>query len=360
MDDLIMNRFLILCFAMIFLTSCGGGSGDNSSNNSITLKGNRILSIDITEPGDADFDKAVVSVTDAGFHVTSMALNWGDIETAPGVYDNTLLALANSYYPTKGISISLSLRTINTNQIEIPTDLTATNFDDPVMITRFKQFLDFVFSEIPNLTLSSLSIGNEIDAYLGTDITKWTQYRTFYETVSAYARTKRSDLKVGTKATFGGMTGSMSSQLDLINTASDVIMVTYYPLNSDFTVKDPGIVSSDFQMLAKLYPLKPIYLMELGYPSGAACNSSESKQDDFIKEVFSAWDTYNSQIQLISFTWLNDLSPQTVQDLTAYYGINDASFYEYLATLGLRTHSGSGSDKQAFITLKDEVSKRGW
>ncbi len=353
------RRLITIIFSVLLIANCGGGSG-GSNPDTIAQKGNRILSIDVTVAGDADYDGAFTTATSAGMQVTSLPLNWGDLETAPGIYDNTLLAIADAYYPPKGVAISLSLRTINTNQKEVPADLANTNFDDPVMISRFKQFLDFVFTQIPNLTLNSLSIGNEIDAYLGTDTTKWTQYRTFYDAVSTYARTKRTNLKVGTKSTFAGISNIARTELAALNNSSDVVMVTYYPLNTDFTVKDLVVIANDFQTLVNLYPGKPVYLMELGYPSGTLCNSSDSKQSEFISKVFETWDTYRDEIPMISFTWLNDLSPQAVQDLTTYYGINDPIFSEYLATLGLRTHAGPGSDKPAFTTFKEQANKRGW
>ena len=364
---MIIHNILINIFLAICLSGCGGGSGGTTPAAvtpvvpvNVSQKGNRILSIDLSEAEDADYDAAFATATSTGMQATGLPLNWSDLETAVGVYDNTYLAIANSYYPPKNIAISLSLRTINTNKKEVPTDLSTKGFDDPEMIDRFKKLLDFVFSEIPNLELNSLSIGNEIDAYLGMDKIKWAQYRTFYEAVSAYARSKRANLKIGAKATYAGITGTMSDEHIALNKFSDIIMTTYYPLNSDFTVKQPGVISNEFKTLIDLYPAKPIYFMELGYPSGALCNSSETLQGDFISEVFTSWDKYKDRIQFISFTWLNDIAPSAVQDLISYYGYSDPIFYEYLATLGLRTYTGSGVDKKAFAQLKAEAKQRGW
>ena len=355
-----LRNTLLTIISLLMLFACGGGNQDNPQNNGVVPKGIRMLAIDVTEAEDANYDVAIDKAINAGADITNVSLNWTTIETAPGVYDNTFLSIANLYYPSKGLSINLSLQTINTNQKEVPVDLQALNFDDPVMIARFKQLLDFVFAEIPDLTLNSLIIGNEIDVYLGTDAQKWAQYQTFYTEVSAYARGKRTNLQIGAKATFAGITSSAQNELLSLNAISDVVMVTYYPLNADFTVKDPVVVANDFATLVGLYPADPIYMMEVGFPSGSLCNSSETLQSVFIREVFDAWDTYSTEIPLISFTWLTDLSTQTVQDLGTYYGLNDPVFLEYLGTLGLRTYSGAGTDKQAFTTLADEASKRGW
>ncbi len=47
---------------------------------------------------------------------------------------------------------------------------------------------------------------------------------------------------------------------------SDEVMTTYYPLNGDFTVKDPDVILDDFQTLVDLFPGKEILMTEIGYP----------------------------------------------------------------------------------------------
>ena len=64
-------------------------------------------------------------------------------------------------------------------------------------------------------------------------------------------------------------------------------------------------------------------------------------------------------VALISFTWLTDLSPSSVDEMENYYGLSDHKLGEYLRTLGLRTYLGSGADKEAFTVLKAAVASRG-
>lgn len=135
-------------------------------------------------------------------------------------------------------------------------------------------------------------------------------------------------------------------------------MVNYYPINSDFSVKDPSVVQTDIDELTSIYSGKIIFITETGYPSSSALGSSEEKQKEFIREIFKAWDKHKSQIKLINFVWLHDLSKSEVDLFTKYYGISTQGFREFLRTLGLRTYSGK--DKQAFIALKAEAKARGW
>ncbi len=81
-------------------------------------------------------------------------------------------------------------------------------------------------------------------------------------------------------------------------------------------------------------------------------------QAEFIRRTFQAWDSHLDQVELISFTWLTDIDPETVKGYKRYYGISNRKFASYLGTLGLRTFKDE--DKEAYQVLKEEAGKRGW
>jgi len=218
--------------------------------------------------------------------------------------------------------------------------------------------MDYVFSQIPDLDLVAISIGNEIDAYLCEDSGKWDQYQKFYNETSAYIRDKNPSVKIGCKTTFDAVTGKNEKEIKVLNKESDVIMVNYYPLNSDFSVKDPSVVQPDIDGLTSLYMNRIIYITEAGYPSSPQVGSSEEMQREFIREIFKAWDKHRLQVKLIDFVWLHDLSKSEVDIFVEYYGVLANPFKEFLRTLGLRTYDGK--EKQAFIALKAEAEIRGW
>lgn len=133
---------------------------------------------------------------------------------------------------------------------------------------------------------------------------------------------------------FEGLTGDASQYLLSLNESTDLILVTYYPLMSNFKVKDPTTVRDDFRALAQLYEERVIHFSEAGYPTSALLSSSEEKQAQFVREVFRAWDIYADQIHLISFVWLSDVSAAEVEEWERYYGFQDRHFAEFLGTLG--------------------------
>ncbi|MFQ5568475.1 MAG: hypothetical protein ACE5G0_02300 [Rhodothermales bacterium] len=354
---------IALCFITLILSAPGcDATVDDGPAQQVIPRGNRVLSLDVTMAERNDFGADFARAQEAGAHATSLSLAWDDLEPAPETYtpDPNFLAIANAFYPAQNTQIDLMIGPIDTNNKRVPSDLADKPFDDPAVIERFERLLDYVFDQIPDLQLTSISIGNEIDAFLGTDAAAWARYQTFYEAAVARVRARRPGLLVGTKAMFGGLMGEARPFLEAINQASDVVMVTYYPLKSDFTVKDPSVVTTDFDALVAAYGAKPIYLLEAGYPSSATCRSSEQKQADFIREVFRAWDAHADRIPLISFTWLTDLPRAAVESFETYYGLSDPRFAAYLQTLGLRTYEGEGRDKEAYRALKTEAEARGW
>ncbi len=353
-----ITRGLLTSFLLShFLLGCAQQESDAAS---VIPKGERILSIDLTWAGNSDFGEAFVLAQSVGMQATNISLQWDELEPTPGNYTDpdAWLRNANAFFPAQNVSVSLMVGFVDTNNLRLPSYLSGKSFDDPEVIERFKRLLDYVFKQLPDLELTSLSVGNEIDGYLGTDEKLWREYTNFFGEVSTYAKTKRADLIVGGKLGFGGLTGSayeLSSELVEI---SDAVMLTYYPLEADFTVKNPEVVFEDFAKLLARFPDKPIYILEAGYPSSALLNSSEEKQAVFVQNVFHAWDEHAARIKLIDFLWLHDIASELVDELGGYYGLNDEKFKAYLATLGLRTFDGQ--DKLAFKTLQEETKQRGW
>lgn len=323
-------------------------------------RGDRLLGIDVNEMDNGDFEKAFALAMDSGLDFVSLTIYWDDFETAPGVFapETNWLEIADSYYAAAGIGVALVIAVVDTSVIHTPDDLRGLAFDEPVMAERFNSFLDYALTQLTSVELISISIGNEIDAFLGSDQAAWEAYQTFYASAVDHIHASHPDYRVGVKSMFDGLAHSHISELDRVNQHSDVILVTYYPLQSDFSVRPASTVFADFELVTRLYPSKPVYFLETGYPSSKELGSSEFAQAEFVQNVFRAWDQHATGIKAVNFTWLHDITPSDVKEYSRYYGINNPSFRAYLATLGLR-HS-DGTDKDAFIQLQQEAAARGW
>ncbi len=335
-------------------------------------KGDRIFAWQVDMAQNNNYDSAYAYAQTGCMESIHLFFTWSSIENSNGNFNTSYIAntldIIDIYHPAYGIKAELQIATLNTVAKETPSDLLLVNFDTPIMINRFKGFLDTLFTHIPNLELTALNIGNEANIYWGTDATKYSQYKTFLDSVIPYAKQlyfnlHGTDLKVGTTFTFDGLTSASTSALcKSVNDSLDIVSLTYYPLNPDFTMEAPSVVSNDFANLISIYSdtLQPIYFAECGYASSDSCNSSNLQQALFFQNVFTSWDTYYDNIKYLTIFKTTDWSQQEVNDFAVYYGISDNIFLEYLRTLGVRTWNNDGTNKFAYETILCELSDRGW
>lgn len=328
-----------------------------SINNIPEKRGNRLLGIGITE-GTIGFDKAFAIAESVGVKAVELPIFWDEIETEKGKYVEGWLTIADQFFSNTGVKLSLSLNPIDTNNLRLPKDLRDKPFNDPEVIERYKSLVDFAARKVTHSDIFFVSIGNEIDVYLGSSAQKWQEYTEFFNAVAPYVREKFPEAVVGSKMTYDGIL-NLGDKARRLNKSADVVLATYYPFEKGgFIVRDPKVVHDDFKSMVNLYPDKKIFFAEIGYPSGYLNESSEKKQADFIRETFVAWDTYADKIPYLDFMWLHDQSPESVADLVKYYGLNNKSFGSFIGTLGLRTYEGK--DKEAFVQFNTEIQKRGW
>jgi len=335
-------------------------------------KGDRVLAWQVDIAQNNNYDSAYYYAQEGCMESIHLFFPWSTIEVTNGDFDSTYIAntldLLNIYHPVRNVKAELQIATVNTVTKETPSDLLSVDFDDPIMINRFKIFLDTLFAHIPDLELSALNIGNESDIYWGTDAVKYSQYKVFLDSIVPYAKQlyfnlHGTNLKVGTTFTFHGLTATSTSALcQNVNNSLDIIALTYYPINPDFTMASPSVVNSDFSSLVGIYSdtLQPIYFVECGYSSSGICNSSELKQSQFYQNIFSAWDAYSDNIKYLTIFKTTDWSQLEVDDFAIYYGISDVIFLEYLRTLGVRTWDNNGTNKLAYETILCELSNRNW
>ena len=136
-----------------------------------------------------------------------------------------------------------------------------------------------------------------------------------------------------------------------LNSPSDVIILTYYPLQGDSQVLPATSPATDIPLMLSLAGGKPVVLQEAGYPSGAPNASSEASQQQFVVDLFQAWHTAGNSLPFLSYFALYDFDQTTCAALGTYYGSADPAFLSYLCTLGLRHSDGSAKPAWgAFVT----------
>jgi hypothetical protein len=327
-------------------------------------KGERILGFDISNHGATEYGEALATVEGAGVELIDVHFGWDALETKEGEYGGLegedSFAFLNDYFGET--SVALTLAVIDTNALTVPDHLSEASFTD--MVEPFKQLLDKLYETLPNLKVDVLSIGNEIDVYLSDDGEAWQDWRQFYAQAASYAAANAPDawtnMAVGSKTTLygslaDGVRGEVESMTALPQTTG--FLSTYYPLQDDFTMKDPAVVEEEVADLIAAFD-KPIYILEAGYPTSSAAGGSHQDQVNFVHAMFRAWDSHATDIVTVVFSWYADLSLAQIDQFEKQYGISDRAFLAYLRTLGFFTYSGAG--KTGWEQFVAEADARGW
>jgi hypothetical protein len=351
---------------IIYLTlilSFAAASCDDNEEKKIVGKGTRNLGIHVTEAKSLDFDKSFQIAKQAGMDCIPQVFFWTDIEGATGYDPNNLFDIMNLYYPQNKMAVSLCISPIAAVNRSMPEELKSLSFSDPVLIARFKQLLNELRATTPDVALRYLLIGNEVDLYFATHADEWDNYKVFVSEVRQHAKSLwGNNLLVGAEVTLEGASGKDKQYIEQLNSVTDMVCFTYYPLNADFTMKPVSEVKTDLNKILDIYPTQKLFLEECGYATSSVTESSEEEQAEFISTMFDLWDKHSEQLVYVGFLWLHDLSEQKAELYVDEYGmtahLHAAKFKEYLRTTGMRTYDGV--DKKGFLELKKQATARGW
>ncbi|WP_092784123.1 hypothetical protein [Jannaschia pohangensis] len=287
-----------------------------------------VLSLAGTMPASGDYGEVIGAMREMRLSSTSILLRSDDFDRGNG-YDpmDDWPAIANQVYPALDIRLHLTLAVIDTVADRRPADLRDRPWDDPETVARFNAFLTEVLTRMADVDLIAISIGNEVDATL-TDATR-PAYARFFAATRAHARTLRPDVPVTVTQTYAGLMATPGAR-ELAN-LGDGWAVTYYPLEPDFTVRDPDTVPTDMAGLRSL-ATPPIWLVEAGFPSDGCGAGSPAAQARFFDLVLEE----TRDFAFVNLTWSHDIGDAEVETYTEYYGVGTPCFARYLGSLGLK------------------------
>ncbi len=362
--------FLIAMAGSLFSCSKDNSNGPEVPNgfvcgiDSPVSKGDRMIGIDLLNLTESNtFDDNINLAAQLGMEFIGLHITWTSIESSANTFTDPgdALFLLSQVAIDNNLKFSLTIRPIDITGKTVPPDLNDLRFNENQMIERFKSLIDFVFTKVAPSVLLNLQIGNEIDGFDTTneDPSFWTDYGIFLKEITAYIHSNYPTVIVGFTGTFNGLLAQPTRFNDLLENV-DILGVTYYPLKSNFDVKEPSVVFADFDNLVAAYKNAPIYLQEVGYQTSPQNNSSEAKQAEFYCNFFKAWDEHLSRIKTANIVRMNDLSMEEAAISAGPYGISGNSFIEYLRTLGIRTFGNKGTNKQTFEVIKNNLQLRGW
>ncbi len=363
--------FIAASLAAILIAGCGGGD-DSGGSGSPASGGPGVLSISAS-PQLAPYPTTATALTTAYSNASDLAYStgargqvltytWSVLEPTAGQYDAAKIAellAAIDHGRTLGLTQFVGLQVVNSSVNAVPGDLASLAFDDARVQSRFRALLDKIVGARPG-SIAYLSIGNEFDLYLAAHPGDAASYKRFFASTAQYARSLDAKLKVGVTVRADGALGAQASLLQDMNAAgSDVVMLTYYPLQTDsaglVTVRAPSVVAGDMSGLLAFAGSKPMVFQEVGYPASTTNQSSQALQADFIRALFAGWQSAGGRIPFLNLFTLHDFTSQTCDGFIEYYGVvATPSFKSYLCSLGLR--QVDGTPREAWSALMDETA----
>jgi hypothetical protein len=308
-------------------------------------------------PGEVTIDEAYrVAVSLGMSEPGDINVDWGRVEPEPGELRNPdgELAALNELY-AGAASVSLTLAPIQTTYVSVPPDLEGRRWNDPELVARYLGALDRVLAALDDVAVHVVSVGNEVDAFLGTDRAQLTEFAELVRAVNEHLDDR--GIQVGSKLTWSGVQAASATE---ILAASDLAIVSYYPIGSASPDGDPwrarpvSVVAGEIDELighiTRVRPGMTVFLAEVGYPSDPLLGATEEAQAEFVTAVFDAWDRNVDHIVGMCVVWLFDLSSEVLDFLVAQYGIDNPGFRAYLGSLGL--YRADGTPKPAVDVLR--------
>lgn len=302
----------------------------------------------------------------AGVDAYELAVSWGDLEAAPGVFNAASLTDPLDILASVGVLPYISLQTINTVNLTLPADLMGASaselaaglsFDDPALLDRFGALLDTIVPPLAERGGFFISVGNEIDPWLADHPDQVEPFLAFVAASRARVQTLAPGMGVGATVTFDAVAEGVPWLPDLL-AISDAAVFTYYPLAADYTARDPAVVAEDVARMVAAAGDLPVLLQEVGYPSGylpdPSNGSSVEQQRQFVVNMFDAVAAH-PPIRFVSFLQLADWGDAVCDYFMTYYGVSEPRFGEYLCSLGL--HEYDGTPKPAFDAFLEGVRR---
>jgi hypothetical protein len=246
----------------------------------------------------------------------------------------------------------LHVRVIDTNQRGMPADLMGQPFDAEQVGERLDHLFDSLLPRLQGRVKYFL-VGNEIDAYFNQHPGQVQAFSKLVARAAAHIRKSVPGAQISVSTTIAGIDDAV--RLRPILDQTTFFALTYYPLGSDFVVRDPSTVNSDFPRILAAAGSKQIFLQEVGYPTAASNGSSEDKQAEFFSLVLDRITSHPDRFIGVNFTFMSDFSDSLVKGFSAYYGASGADrFGSFLKSLGM--FDDRGRPKKAWAVFERKVS----
>lgn len=281
-------------------------------------------------------------MSDKGMGYSHSILTWPELEDIRSsgqlsAFINYIAHLRNDY----NFKYHLLIRNPSTTVNPVPVAYTGLNFEDSVLTNAFYDFVTEIIDSFA-VVLDYLTIGGESDVYFNAYPNEIDEYVNLLSDIATYVHSNYTSIKFATVLTFEHGIQTNDTLWQLTQNFSDMLAITYWPLNSDFTIISSAVndIENNITDLLIAADNKPVIIKESGLPSSTLLNSSETIQAQFVEELFRQ--TMNiDQIEIVGWDFLADFDKERVDYWVNFQQIYTPEFRAYTETLGLMDTLGN-------------------
>jgi hypothetical protein len=288
---------------------------------------------------------------DAGVNLIYISPKWNEIETGRENFKLDDVEYQIGEAVQENLPAILHIRVIDTNQRAMPADLMDKAFDAEETGARLDRLLDALLPRLGGRVKYFL-VGNEINVYFKQHPGEVQAFAKLVARAAAHIQARVPDAQISVSSTFDGIEDAGQLRPILDQTAFSAL--TYYPMSSDFVVRDPATVDADFPRILAAAGSKQIFLQEVGYPTSANNGSSEERQAELFSRVLDRVAGDSGRFIGVNFTFMSDFSDALVKSFSVYYRMPGADrFASFLKTLGM--FDDQGRPKKAWGVFERKV-----
>ena len=316
-------------------------------------------------PTPADEKLAQLDVIALGSRGVSEVLRWDRLFEAPTIpvaSEWARLKNLSQLYQGSGRSLLVCLALVDRSLDARPTG-SAASWNDSATQGALEALVDKVLATFGD-ELYAISFGNELDRYFGSQSNKnATELAALVEHGIDYLKkhpAKPPSLRIGATFSTKALTSGASASVKNIIDKSDVVVATYYPLDSSFAARAPSMVAQDLAGLLAAVEVdgavpRPILLQAVGYPSAIESGSSPEQQKAFFQALFQSLTSRRERFPFVSVNGLNDQRASACASEAAAVGAaGNVAAISAFCSLGLR--GPAQTDKAAMGSVLDALA----
>ncbi len=284
-----------------------------------------------------------------GFRVGHLAISWAGIERSRILRDWTPLDLQVVRAHQRGMKLSVLLEILHGGEPEAPRWLWSDfpDWQNPELATNFVRFLHELRGRAGD-TIGFLWLGEGPDRYADIYVDEAEAMVSFLAMAGDSARRIFPEARIGIMAS--PATIAQNGHGDVVRALRDslgIVGLSLYPRASDIPEEPFNPQTALVQLEDAIAPWidRPFAVLEAGYPSGAAVQSSEEDQAVFASLLAGWLDSRPPTLELFCWSPLHDPEPALADSLALRRYPREpearADFAARLASTALRRNDGT-------------------